>query len=54
VVLACGSLMPAATGEPQRPPNHAVGQLNVLGELRDSGVLTPEEFEAEKARIRHS
>ncbi len=29
----------------------AIEQLKQLGELRDSGVLTPEEFEREKQKI---
>jgi len=48
---------PAAASAP--PPATAAGapaggtmeQLKQLGELRDSGVLTPEEFEREKQKI---
>lgn len=40
---------------PQAPPPQAsadpVQQLKELGELRDSGVLTEEEFAAQKAKI---
>jgi hypothetical protein len=48
----------------QRPPSHEAqpapamppsggmaGQLEQLGKLRDSGVLTPEEFERAKQKI---
>jgi hypothetical protein len=35
---------------PVAPPSK-LDQLKQLGELRDAGVLTPEEFEAEKAKI---
>jgi hypothetical protein len=37
---------PAATGE-----NDMLAQLEKLGQLRDAGVLTDEEFAAQKARI---
>ena len=45
---------PAAT--PAGPPpvddtNEVLAQLRQLGELRDAGVLTDHEFEAQKARI---
>jgi hypothetical protein len=33
------------------PAGGKVEQLKQLGELRDSGVLTPEEFEREKQKI---
>lgn len=33
------------------PPASKLDQLKQLGELRDSGVLTNEEFEAEKAKL---
>ena len=42
---------------PQQPPPQAAGegdtiaQLKQLGELRDSGVLTEAEFEAQKAKL---
>ena len=39
---------PAAPAEPAADP---LEQLTKLGQLRDSGVLTEEEFEAEKAKI---
>jgi hypothetical protein len=38
----------AAPAAPQRDP---LEQLKELGELRDSGVLTDAEFEAQKAKI---
>jgi hypothetical protein len=47
----------AAGRHPQQFPSvqaqapSKLDQLKQLGELRESGVLTPEEFEAEKARI---
>jgi hypothetical protein len=34
-----------------RPPDDRISQLRQLAELRDSGVLTDEEFHSEKARI---
>jgi hypothetical protein len=37
---------PAAPAQPDK-----IQQLKELGELRDSGVLTEAEFEAEKAKI---
>lgn len=44
--------------EPQQPPQQAGGgggdtlaQLKELGELRDSGVLTEDEFAAQKAKL---
>jgi hypothetical protein len=48
---------------PQAPPppppaapseNDMISQLKQLGELRDSGVLTEEEFAAQKAKILNS
>jgi hypothetical protein len=39
---------PAAAGA---PAGGTIEQLKQLGELRDSGVLTPEEFEREKRKI---
>jgi hypothetical protein len=38
------------TAAPAAPPSK-LDQLKQLGELRDSGVLSPEEFEVEKAKI---
>ena len=51
-----------ATSAPQPPPpaldatsgndtNELLAQLKQLGELRDAGVLTDNEFQAQKARI---
>jgi hypothetical protein len=38
--------------EPEAPtPVDTIGQLKLLGELRDGGVLTPEEFEVQKALL---
>ncbi len=46
---------PPSAPPPQAPPPPAaetmVEQLQKLGQLRDSGVLTPEEFEAQKQKI---
>ena len=39
---------PAAPASPAADP---IAQLKELGELRDSGVLTDEEFAAQKAKI---
>jgi Short C-terminal domain len=44
----------AASAPPSAAPatgGTVVEQLKQLGELRDSGVLTPEEFEREKQKI---
>lgn len=43
----------AASAPPAAAPagGTVVEQLKQLGELRDSGVLTPEEFEREKQKI---
>lgn len=40
---------PLATTDP--PAVNPMEQLRQLGELRDAGVLTPEEFEAKKAEL---
>ena len=52
---------PTAAPPTAAPPTAApvstadkIGQLRSLGELRDSGVLTDAEFEAEKAKILQS
>jgi hypothetical protein len=48
---------PAAASAPSpataagAPAGGTMEQLKQLGELRDSGVLTPEEFEREKQKI---
>ena len=43
---------PAAPAPPPTPPqDDMVTQLRKLGELRDAGILTEEEFAAQKARI---
>ena len=39
---------PAAAAQPEKP---AVDQLKELGELKQQGVLTDEEFAAQKAKI---
>lgn len=41
---------PVATAAVTGPPD-AMASLEALGKLRDTGVLTPEEFEAKKAEI---
>ena len=38
-------------GAPQPPAEQRVAQLERLGQLRDSGVLSADEFAAEKKRI---
>ena len=35
----------------QAPAPDTLGQLKELGQLRDSGVLTQQEFESQKARL---
>jgi hypothetical protein len=45
---------PAATpadNRPARPAENPMDQLRKLGELRDAGVVTAEEFEAKKAEL---
>ena len=44
---ASAAAPPAATSD----PDDMIERLQKLGELRDSGVLTDEEFAAQKARI---
>jgi hypothetical protein len=50
-----GQQAAAAGAAPSQPAAAAGGgtleQLKQLGELRDSGVLTPEEFEREKQKV---
>jgi hypothetical protein len=44
--------VPPAAVPPAAPPAASkIEQLKQLGELRDSGVLTPEEFEREKQKL---
>ncbi len=42
---------PPPAPEPAAPAADPIAQLKQLGELRDSGVLTDAEFEAQKAKI---
>jgi hypothetical protein len=42
---------PAPAPAPAAPAPDPIAQLKQLGELRDSGVLTEAEFEAQKAKI---
>lgn len=54
--LEGGQAAPAAAPPAAAPPAAPVTaspieQLKQLGELRDSGVLTPEEFEREKQKL---
>ena len=42
---------PAAAATPVNDTNELLAQLKQLGELRDAGVLTDNEFQAQKARI---
>jgi hypothetical protein len=37
--------------QPAAPAADPIAQLKELGELRDSGVLTEEEFAAQKAKL---
>ena len=50
-----GAQTPAIASEPAASPDQGVDarleQLTKLGQLRDSGVLTPAEFEAQKQQI---
>jgi hypothetical protein len=41
----------AVTPTPTNPQPSTIDQLKQLGELRDSGVLTPEEFEQQKQQV---
>jgi membrane protease subunit (stomatin/prohibitin family) len=46
--------MPPAAAAPAAPaidPNERIRMLKELGQLRDQGILTPEEFEVEKRKI---
>ncbi len=43
---------PSAPAAPAAPPAETtVEQLQKLAQLRDSGVLTPDEFEAQKQKV---
>lgn len=42
---------PAAPAAPEVPPASPIEQLKELGELKAQGVLTEEEFAAQKAKI---
>lgn len=42
---------PPAAAPPASGAPSTIEQLKQLGELRDSGVLTPEEFEREKQKL---
>ena len=42
---------PEAAPAPAAPAADPIAQLKELGQLRDSGVLTEEEFAAQKAKI---
>jgi hypothetical protein len=48
---ASGVGMPGMAAAPASAADDSLEQLKKLGELRDSGVLTEEEFEAKKAQI---
>jgi putative oligomerization/nucleic acid binding protein len=41
----------AAAPPPPAPPTDVVSQLKTLGDLKDRGLLTDAEFEAQKARL---
>ncbi|HEY7033146.1 MAG TPA: SHOCT domain-containing protein [Thermomicrobiales bacterium] len=49
--LAAGSAVPPAPGTAM---DQRLAQLAKIGELRNAGVLTDAEFEAQKARILHA
>jgi hypothetical protein len=42
---------PAAQAPASQPENSTIDQLKQLGELKQQGVLTDEEFAAQKAKI---
>jgi len=42
---------PAAAPAPAAPPVDTVAQLRELAQLRDDGILTDEEFSAQKRRL---
>ena len=48
---AFGAPPAAPAPPPAAPQDDMVSQLRKLGELRDAGILTDEEFAAQKARI---
>jgi hypothetical protein len=49
---AAGAAPPAAPAAPAAPPqSDVIGQLQQLAQLRDQGVLTDDEFAAQKARL---
>lgn len=49
--VEAGQAQPAGGAQAGAPAPSTLDQLKQLGELRDSGVLTPEEFENEKQKI---
>lgn len=44
----------APSGQPTSTDNGKLAQLQLLGELRESGTITEDEFESEKQRILNS
>ena len=42
---------PPAAPSPAAAGKSTIDQLKELGQLRDSGILTPAEFEAQKAKV---
>ncbi len=49
---AAAPAAPPAPAEPAAPSGDAlIEQIRKLGELRDAGILTPEEFESKKADL---
>jgi predicted lipid-binding transport protein (Tim44 family) len=44
---------PSQQAQPAQEGNERLAQLKLLGHLRDSGMLTNDEFEAEKQKILH-
>ncbi|WP_431075332.1 SHOCT domain-containing protein [Microbacterium phyllosphaerae] len=43
--------VPAASASPARATSELIDQLTRLGELRDAGILTDAEFDAQKQRL---
>ena len=48
---AAAAPTPAPAAAPANDMSATLEQLKQLGELRDAGILTPDEFEAKKAAI---
>jgi hypothetical protein len=46
-----GSAMRGLTDDEEHPDDARLARLERLGELKDKGVLTPDEFQAEKQKL---